>query len=446
MRLVGYSDRLSAAPGESVRFMVSCDHPSYRADLVRLIHGDESARGPGFKELVLDSELNGEYPGRTQTIHTGSYVIVDDHPLFRDIESFSLTVWIFPTTPGTGVQGLLTKWSEASNAGFGLYIDATGDLALWIGDGSDHVERVRTRTSLLGHAWSFAAATYDAASGRVLVYQEPVGHWPIETARSVADGTISIRPARLRGIPFLMAGHASGAAPGQLTVGAHFNGKLDRPCVFNRALTPAEVAALQAGGSPQNLGQALVAAWDFSTNIATDGVTDSSVNGLHGRTFNMPTRAVTGYNWTGAETDFRLAPEQYGAIHFHDDDLEDAGWESDFELTVPVDLRSGVYAARLRANGDEDYLPFVVRPPKGTASARIAVLAPTLHYVVYANFRDLDGAYKDRKKLPNADPNLHQKEYRYIGENIPPSMYDLHSDGSGTAYVSRLRPILNMRP
>jgi len=33
--------------------------------------------------------------------------------------------------------------------------------------------------------------------------------------------------------------------------------------------------------------------------------------------------------------DWRRAPEQYGAIHFHDDDLEDAGWEPDFALTLP---------------------------------------------------------------------------------------------------------------
>ena len=46
MNLVGYTDRLTAAPGDTVRFMVSSQHPRFRADLVRLIHGDESPRRP----------------------------------------------------------------------------------------------------------------------------------------------------------------------------------------------------------------------------------------------------------------------------------------------------------------------------------------------------------------------------------------------------------------
>ena len=44
----GYADRLSVAPGETIEFKVSCDEPgSYRADLVRLIHGDTNPVGPG---------------------------------------------------------------------------------------------------------------------------------------------------------------------------------------------------------------------------------------------------------------------------------------------------------------------------------------------------------------------------------------------------------------
>ena len=47
--LIGYTDRLSVAPGEKIRFMVSADLPAYSSALVRLVHGDENASGPGFK-------------------------------------------------------------------------------------------------------------------------------------------------------------------------------------------------------------------------------------------------------------------------------------------------------------------------------------------------------------------------------------------------------------
>ena len=75
----GYADRLSVAPGETIEFKVSCDEPgSYRADLVRLIHGDTNPAGPGFKEEEIASPINGSYAGRHQPIASGSHVIVDD--------------------------------------------------------------------------------------------------------------------------------------------------------------------------------------------------------------------------------------------------------------------------------------------------------------------------------------------------------------------------------
>lgn len=50
MKVTGYSDKLSAAPGEIVRFMVHCQLPTYRADIVCLICGDTNPQGPGVKE------------------------------------------------------------------------------------------------------------------------------------------------------------------------------------------------------------------------------------------------------------------------------------------------------------------------------------------------------------------------------------------------------------
>jgi N,N-dimethylformamidase len=72
MEVVGYSDRLSVAPGETIRFMVSCELPTYRADIVRLIHGDENPRGPGFKEELIPTAVSSEYPGRKQELYNGS--------------------------------------------------------------------------------------------------------------------------------------------------------------------------------------------------------------------------------------------------------------------------------------------------------------------------------------------------------------------------------------
>ena len=60
-----------------------------------------------------------------------------------------------------------------------------------------------------------------------------------------------------------------------------------------------------------------LAAWDFSRDIASQRVTDSGPYLLHGRLINLPTRAVVGARWTGAEHCWRHAPAEYAAIHFH---------------------------------------------------------------------------------------------------------------------------------
>ena len=447
MNLVGYTDRLSAAPGDTVRFMVSSQHPRFRADLVRLIHGDESPAGPGFKEREVPSAIDGAYPGRSKPIHSGSYVHVPSHPALDALTSFTVTAWVFPTTPAAGLQGLITRWSESPTPhGFALVIGPDGDLCLRLADGQHPPVQAATGASLHERVWTFVGASYDAPSGRVVLIQQPLCRWPVATDRALTTrDTTAVDVTAPPGSPLLFAALTAGPPEGTGPIAAPYNGKLDSPRLYNRALSADELATLadtNAAATPSGL----LAAWDFSLDIGDTRVTDTCPHRLHGQTVNMPTRGVTGHNFTGDQTNFHLAPSEYGAIHFHDDDVEDVAWESDFRFTIPPDLPSGVYAARLRAGDDEDYLPFCVRPPRDAATSRIAVLMPTLTYVVYANFRDIDGGFWDHERVPNADPDLHGPEFAYIRANGLPGLYERHSDGSGTTHVSQLRPILNMRP
>ena len=455
MNLVGYTDRLSAAPGDTVRFMVSSQHPRFRADLVRLIHGDESPAGPGFKERQVPSAIDGEYPGRSKPIHSGSYVHVPAHPALDTLASFTVTAWLYPTIPAAGLQGLITRWTDnPAPQGFALVIGPDGDLALHLANGQNPPVHIATGAPLTERVWTFVGASYDSRTGRVVLIQQPLRRWPVAPDQALVTrdtAAANIRPPA--DAPLLFAALTAGPPGRTGPIASPYNGKLDSPRLYNRALTTNELTAL-AGRlpvpgepvEPQTADDGLLAAWDFSLDIGNFRVTDTGPHDLHGQAVNMPARGVTGRNFTGAETNFNRAPHEYGAIHFHDDDVEDVGWESDFQFTVPPDLPSGVYAARLRAGDDEDYLPFCVRPPRGTSASRIAVLMPTLTYVVYANFRDIDGGFWDKERVPNADPGLHEPEFAYIRANGLPGLYERHSDGSGTTHVSHLRPILNMRP
>ena len=446
MEIVGYADKLSVQQGETVRFMVSCQQPRYQADIVRLIHGNENPKGPGFKEELIETPANREYAGRHQVLHTGSHVLVPDDQLLRSLSSFTLQAWVYATTPQKGTQGLLTKWSATEGVGYGLVIEDDGGLALWLGDDAGHVERVQSPKPLQALGWYFVAATYEAETGQVRLRQEPITGWPQDPSRVVVERSTSVRGVGSRDVPFLIAGYWEGSGS-ERVVGGHFNGKIDSPRLFSRALSQEELESLKEGVSPQTLDEGLIAHWDFTAEFSSTKVSDKSCHGLHGHTVNMPARAMTGHNWTGHEINYNRAPEEYGAIHFHDDDLDDAGWEVDFELAVPADLKSGVYAARLRSSNGEDYIPFFVRPKKGTATARIAFLVPTFSYLAYGNehvIHNPDVQAMDPALAEVPYPDLPQD--KYIIEQGLSSLYDRHTDGSGVCYSSRSRPILTMRP
>src|SRR5918996_3346416 len=134
LKIVGYGDRLSVAPGETIRFMVSAENERrYRAGLVRIIHGDCNPQGPGFKAEPVASPFAGSYQGRAQPIHAGSYVRAPHHECCEGLGAFTLAAMIWPTTPAKGGQGILCKW-DPRGAGVRLEVGEEG-LAVTLADG-----------------------------------------------------------------------------------------------------------------------------------------------------------------------------------------------------------------------------------------------------------------------------------------------------------------------
>jgi N,N-dimethylformamidase len=449
--VLGYCDPISAAPGDTVRFMVSCiSADEYTVDMVRLTGPQSFPEASPFQPEPVDAPANGRHLGREQPLRPGSYAVIGPHRRLIGLESFTVQAYVWPTTPGRGHQALVGSWSERDRAGFGLALDERGALMLRIGDGAGRVESVSTGVPLAERRWYLVAGSYDSATSTLAVRQVPVddGTFHLE------DGVHRERHAPIRVAPgpgtVLLAAWQDGPAPGAgdaPIAGAHFNGKIDRPRLADRALAPAEISAL-AGDGPlaPGLGASLVARWDLAREIPTETIVDTSPNRVQGRTINLPARAMTGHNWTGKCMDWTRAPAQYGAIHFHDDDLVDAGWEPDFAFEVPPDLRSGVYAARLSAGAAEFWVVFFVRPPRGETRAPIAFLASTATYTVYMNNRgrfltQATELYHGRLTVMDAIDELNLK---FPGIGV--STYDRHSDGSGVCYSSRHRPATNVRP
>jgi N,N-dimethylformamidase len=160
---------------------------------------------------------------------------------------------------------------------------------------------------------------------------------------------------------------------------------------------------------------------------------------------NGPTLAVTGRHWHDDTTDFRGAPQQYAAVHFHEDDLEDARWPATATWAVPQSFSTGIYAIRIRAGELVDHVPFVVTPPHGTATADIAFLLPTLTYLAYSNERLIAagaGMVPTAADTEPAEADLWLQRHQEAGSSV----YDRHPDGTGVCLVSMRRPVPNLRP
>ncbi|MGH8056101.1 MAG: N,N-dimethylformamidase beta subunit family domain-containing protein [Candidatus Entotheonellia bacterium] len=443
--LLGYADAFSVQTGQAIAFKVSSALPGrYHAEIVRLRCADHT--GVGLKQTTVATPINGEYTGRFQPVYAGSSVEVGAPEAFA-LPQMALQAYVWPTTPTKGRQALLGTWDETRGRGYALILDSAGALALLIGDG-DRQQLISTNVPLLERHWYLAAACFDSLSGEAWVGQRPLIRYARSDTTAACQTSLSLAVAA--GGPFRMAAwsqHAGdGPHAGRVIAGGFYNGKLEEPLMASRPLSLQERDTILAEATPAVLDDAVVAHWDFSRDIPTTRVVDLSPHGRHGTTVNLPIRAMKGHTWDGSEYNWSHKPAHYGAIHFHDDDLYDCGWETDVTFTVPEELPSGLYCAYLSQDGHEDYVPFVVRPPRGTARAPLALLLPSASYWAYGN-RHVEIEWRERENVvgyfASVDPTaLFLHEHPEFGV----SMYDTHSDGSGVCYASRLRPVLNMRP
>ena len=432
--LIGYGDRLSVRPGETIEFKVASQGPApFEASLVRIVCADPNPAGPGIQELPVAADFAGSYPSRAQAVPQGSHAHVEAGGALAKLDDITLVATIWPTMPGTGEQGILARFDPKTGAGFALALGADGSATAILGQATGAPLRISVGKKLRPRTWYRVWASFDRTHGRLAVGQAPVRPDPFVVRAGTSERAAGDAAATGGDGPLLIG--ALGGRP----VSGHFNGKIEAPAVFGRALGAAEAATASAGEAVSGL----VAQWDFSQEISGTRIVDTGPSGLHGRLVNMPARAMTGAKWDGRETCWRHAPEHYGAIHFHDDDITDCGWETDFTFTVPQDLPSGVYGARLVCGAHQDTIPFFVCPPKGTRRADLCVVIPTFTYVIYGNHArsDYGPEWHDRAKAWNSYP-WNPADHPEYGL----STYNFHGDGSGICHASQMRPLISLRP
>src|SRR5271163_4197635 len=363
--VLGYAWPLSVAPGEKIEFRLSSATLSrVDARVVRVRCGDPDPLGPGVRVSAMKADLDGPIDVAFQPIHPGSFAIVEDRPAFAAPRQFSFGCYLLPTLVGAKTQTIASRWSAGQEAGWKLEIDQSGQLCLTVADAGRRFV-ARCQKPLLTREWVFVGASVSLPRGQIEVHQTSLardgGRDRSASATATVDAPIEW-PART---PLLLAAEPTGASYPAAPTTRHFNGKIDRPRLYRRALEPAELRSLVEALKPRADDPDLLAAWDFSQGSSDDRIVDVSAHRCDGWLRQLPMRAATGANWDGSSLSWTEAPGQYGAIHFHDDDLEECGWEPTCSLTVPRDWRSGFYAlevsADLPSGRVESYVSFFVR-------------------------------------------------------------------------------------
>lgn len=429
--LLGYLNTFSAAPGETVGVKVgSFGARTYRAELCRIIQGDRNPEGPGYREELIALDLGGERPARRQELKPGSYVHIRDRGgVLAGLRSFTIAAPVLPTRFGGEERSVLRLTGSEIELG----LDEAGRPLVRIGQtGLALLKRLEFKR------WSLLVASFDSGT-RKLRLSHLTERYGLEEE---AETTLASEWGLGGPVDVLIAARAPGSN--------HFDGKIDSPAILGSAMGVDKVLPLLL--HPERLARdpRLVAYWDFARGIDGTTVHDASPHRLDGRTHQCPARAMTGWRWQGQTLDWRQRPDLYSAIHFHADDITDAGWETDFAFHLPEELRGGVYSVRLVPDGDESqayHCIFALRPPRdGVTGNAVCFLLPTASYLAYANHRlglDVSGTEVGMGRLVEID-----RHHAFLQEHpeVGFSFYEVHGDGSGVFYSSRNRPVIDFQP
>ncbi|KAH8803361.1 hypothetical protein F5884DRAFT_739703 [Xylogone sp. PMI_703] len=442
--IIGYAEPWIVAPGDSVAIKISCTESEYKYRTVRLIQGIDLDHSPKKAEVEISEIPRGQQRGRFQQAQPGSYGYVPNWglPVRADFlhVSFYMQPWLVDCSHP---QTIVSTLNIATCTGFSIVLNSQGLLDINVGD-THKIEVINTGLKPRKKAWSKVKLIVKSRSFQVSLTHRAFKVEPIPPPakfESRLDGEASVfRPG-----PLLIAARQGNAVDNSQTENDSkpnatdfFNGRIDH-------------LTLKTCGEQSSL----LARFDFAVDISSDRIVDVSGHGHNGVLINAPTRAVKGHDWDGSESDWTRAKFGYGAIHFHDDDLDDAEWETDFTITIPASARSGAYAVIVEAiNGsDTDAITFFVRPTRWTSdnSNKVCLIFSTFTYLAYANERLYDTTRQNTADLgPGFDINKVLKSAEFYKmqrrSDLGLSVYDRHNDGSGVCFSSSKRPILNVRP
>ena len=411
VKCIGYSDRLSVRPGDTICFHISNEtNQNVSARLTRSISADPNPAGMGIVETNCDALFPPQdFNIGKQEFFPGSFARTASALRQHITDHISLSVTVMPTHLTGADQTILSigmLW---------LGIDAKGQFNLQYGKDS-----IASQHPLHIGKWHKITAEIKISGQMHLAIDsanapEPESifgefDWPADTISLNDVLTIAAR---------LQPSDRADQHPHH-----HFNGRIEHPSII--------------------IDDDIFAEWNLADNMTSLKVPSISANDDQTLILvNAPTRGVCGSLWDASEFSWKHCPEHYAAIHFHDDDIYDFNWQSSFSFAIPKDMASGIYVMRIRADGYEDAMPFFVCAPKAKPTAKLCVLVSTFTYAIYGNHArpDFHDGWLKRIADWGAYPHNPAKHREY-----GLSTYNNHPDGCGICHASHKRPLFNLRP
>jgi len=387
-----YTDRISVAAGETIRFHVSSSHP-YELQVCRL--------GPDVDIPAHDEFLHsfGQSPAAVQPIHPGSYMLVAKR-LDPTTELSGLTVEVWVRRWRTkGRQAIISQFDAPDCCGLGLFVNEDGSLSFYAGDGRAFTERNmhttapdqlkmkinplglktfpdNTPSSVLSNQWHHVVGRFDGESKQIWVDGREVAAWP-------HSGPLRPGAAPLR----------VGAAGKEGLATAFLDADLAMPAIHGKPLSPAEIHARFASHAlSRPTGPELLACWPLDEERG-DRAADSSVHRRDGRIINHGTWMIGGPSFDAnvprfGNYDPAKDPGRGHGLRLASDDLFDCRWKVTHAFRLPEHARSGTYCGRIRFQIEGErrlyQTVFIVRKAVFRPEAPIAFLCSTNTWRAYA--------------------------------------------------------------
>lgn len=433
---MGYLSELSVDPAQEIHAKISApEEGAFSAEIVRL-HGVQVDGDHKVRRVPVPNPVAGTYPGGEQTLHAGSFAFATAEKEIS-FSTFGFDVWFQPTLQDRPRQVIIAVNAESDDAAWSLSLTPDA-LELRIGTGRES-SLISLPVGCLTNRWVRVAGGRGDEDAQFHCFV--AGRWPAERHFASSERVRIGKPVESTIQNVSIGALAESAAHGQF----HLNGRVESPSIHSRPIEFGRDSGF-FGADDALLAGELIAAWDFSRDISGRAITDVGTNAMHGVLVNRPARAVCGHTWSGRFLRFKECPTEWGAIHFHEDDLNDAAWDDSFRFAMPEGTPSGIYALKLKQRDQEEYLPFYVRAK--SSRNKVLFIAPTNTYLAYANDHLGQGemGLAHEKRMREKIVLNETDEYVFGHRELGLSIYDTHVDGHGVMYSSWNRPVLNFRP